>query len=148
MNFYLYKKKLIKNFNIEKFGYICFLSGIFFLASAVGISILLLLISVIISFQKPYDFIKDKWNYPLLLCGILMLISTCIHFGRYEQYVDLGIDPKLSLIGLFNWLPFFFLFLGISELFKFTKKKINYFKSTNQWLYTSYFLRYSSTLKY
>ena len=46
------------NFKIEKFGYICFLTGIFFLASAVGISILLLLISVIISFKKPYSLNK------------------------------------------------------------------------------------------
>tara|TARA_A100001388_G_C28726230_1_gene479078 strand:- start:7 stop:1329 length:1323 start_codon:yes stop_codon:yes gene_type:complete len=124
MILYLYKKNLIKNFNIEKFGYICFLTGIFFLASAVGISILLLLISVIISFQKPHDFIKDKWNYPLLFCGILMLISTCIHFGRYEQYVDLGIDPKLSLIGLFNWLPFFFCFWGFQNYLNSPKKRL------------------------
>ena len=58
---YLYKRKLIKNFNIEKFGYICFLTGIFFLASAVGISILLLLTSVIISFKKLRKFFTQNW---------------------------------------------------------------------------------------
>ena len=38
----VYINKLFEKFNIEKFGYYCFLSGIFFLASAVGVSILLL----------------------------------------------------------------------------------------------------------
>ena len=50
--------------------------------------------------------------------------STCIHFGRYEQYVDLGIDPKLSLIGLFNWLPFFFCFWGFQNYLNSPKKRL------------------------
>ena len=95
MTISIYKNRLIKEFNIEKFGFICFLTGIFFLASAVGISIILLLVSVIISYLKPDKFLKDKWNYPLLLSGVLMAISTFIHFQRYEKYVDLGLDTKL-----------------------------------------------------
>jgi len=102
------KNILFEEFDIEKFGLFCFLTGIFFLASAVGISIIFLLISVFISFLKPKNFFKDKWNYPLFISGILMLISTFIHFQRYEKYIDLGIDPQLSLIGLFNWVPFFY----------------------------------------
>ena len=107
MSDYLYKNRLLKKFNLEKIGFYCFLTGIFLLASAVGISILLLLISLILSFINSKNFLKDKWNYPLLLTGILMLTSTFIHFQRYEKYIDLGIDPQLSLIGLFNWIPFF-----------------------------------------
>ncbi len=121
---FLYKNKLIKRFEIEKFGFVCFLAGIFFLASAVGLSILLLLISVIVSFLKPYKFFKDGWNYPLLISAILMLISTSLHFQRYEKYFDLGIDPKLSLIGLVNWIPFFLCFWGFQNYLNSPQKRL------------------------
>ena len=124
MSLYLYKNNLIKDFNIQKFGFICFLTGIFFLASAVGISILLLLVSVIVSYLKPDKFFRDKWNYPLLLSGILMVISTSIHFQRYEKYLELGIDPKLSLIGLANWLPFFLCFWGFQNYLNSPQKRL------------------------
>tara|TARA_A100001388_G_C28761240_1_gene497941 strand:- start:7 stop:1308 length:1302 start_codon:yes stop_codon:yes gene_type:complete len=124
MPLYLYKNKLIKEFNIEKFGFFCFLAGIFFLASAVGISIILLLVSVIVSFLKPDKFLKDKWNYPLLLSGILMVISTSVHFQRYEKYIDLGLDPKLSLLGLVNWLPFFLCFWGFQNYLNSPQKRL------------------------
>ena len=120
----LYKNKFFNNFNIDKFGLICFLSGIFFLASAVGISILLLLTSVLISFLKPYKFLKDKWNYPLLISGIWMIISTVIHFQRYEEYIAIGVDPKLSLLGLVNWLPFFLSFWGFQNYLNSPKKRL------------------------
>ena len=124
MSDYLYKNRLLKKFNLEKIGFYCFLTGIFLLASAVGISILLLLISLILSFINSKNFLKDKWNYPLLLTGILMLTSTFIHFQRYEKYIDLGIDPQLSLIGLFNWIPFFLCFWGFQNYLNSPKKRL------------------------
>ena len=120
----IYINRLFKKFNIEKFGYYCFLTGIFFLASAVGVSILLLLISVTITFIKPKNFIKDKWNYPLLISGILMILNTFIHFQRFEKYSDLGIDPQLSFIGLFNWIPFFLCFWGFQNYLNSPKKRL------------------------
>ena len=98
----------LKAINLEKFGYICFLTGIFFLASAVGISVLLLIISLFISFLKPVPFLKDKWNYPLFASAFLMVISVFIHFQTNNTYSNSGLDPKLSLLGLINWFPFFF----------------------------------------
>ena len=120
----IYINKLLEKFNIEKFGYYCFLSGIFFLASAVGVSILLLFISVTITFLKPKNFLKDKWNYPLLIGGILMIVNTFIHFQRYEKYIYLGIDPQLSFIGLFNWIPFFLCFWGFQNYLNSPKKRL------------------------
>ena len=61
------KNILLKNYNQEKMGSLFFYSGVFFLASAVGVSILLLIISQFISFLKPSQFLKDKWNYPLFI---------------------------------------------------------------------------------
>ena len=123
MIFYL-KKKFFKSWNAEKFGFFCFLTGIFFLASAVGISILFFLISILISFLKPYSFFKDKWNYPLILSAILMVISTFVHFHRSEYYINLGINPKLSLIGLINWIPFFFSFWSFQKYLDSPKKRL------------------------
>ena len=117
-------KNLLNKFNLYNFGNAFFLLGVFFLASAVGISILFLLISQVISFLKPAQFFKDKWNYPLLISSLLMLISTGIHFLRYENYISLGIDPKLSLLGLFNWLPFFLSFWGFQNYLDSPKKRL------------------------
>ncbi len=121
---YLCKSSLLKDFNKEKLGNYFFLSGIFFLASAVGISLLLLLVSVFISFLKPYKILKDKWNYPLLVSSIWMIISTLVHFLRNENYLDYAIDPNLSLLGLVNWLPFFLCFCGFQNYLNTPKKRI------------------------
>ena len=118
------KKRFFKELSIEKIGFICFLVGIFLLASAVGISMIFLLISVIISFLKPYKFLKDKWNYPLILSGICMIFSTFMHFQRYEKYIELGLNPQLSLIGLVNWIPFFFCFWGFQNYLNTSKKRL------------------------
>ena len=124
MNDNLYKNKFIKNFNTEQFGFYCFLSAVFFLASAVGISIILFLIALLISLLNPHKLLKDKWNYPLLLSAFLMILSTLVHLLRNEYYLYLGIDPKLSLIGLFNWLPLFLCFWGFQKYLNCPKKRL------------------------
>ena len=122
--FILNKKNiLLKNFNQEKIGNLFFYSGVFFLASAVGISMILLIISQFISFLKPSQFLKDKWNYPLILSGILMGTSNFIHFLRYEKFIELDLDPKLSLLGLINWIPFFLFFWGFQKYLNSPKKR-------------------------
>ena len=89
------KKILFNNFSQDKIGDFFFYSGVFFLASAVGVSMILLIISQFFSFLKPSQFLKDKWNYPLIISGILMSMSTFIHFLRYEKFIDIEIDPRL-----------------------------------------------------
>ena len=118
------KNTLSNNFNQENIGDLCFYSGIFFLASAVGVSMVLLIISQLISFLKPSPFLKDKWNYPLILSGILMGLSTFIHFLRHEKFIDLELDPKLSLLGLINWIPFFLFFWGFQKYLNSPKKRL------------------------
>ena len=109
------KINIFKDLNQEKIGTNCFYIGVFFLASAVGLSMIFLLISQLISFLKPSQYLKDKWNYPLIISGILMSMSSFIHFLRYEKNIDLNLDPKLSLLGLINWLPFFLCFWGFQK---------------------------------
>ena len=120
-----YRYKLFfKDFNIEKFGFYSFLAGVFFLASAVGVSIILLLISLLISFLRPQNLLKDKWNYPLIISSTLMFASTIFHFLSYKHYEDLGIDPKLSLLGLINWIPLFLCFWGFQKYLNSPKKRL------------------------
>ncbi len=106
---------IFKGLNQEKIGTYSFYIGVFFLASAVGLSMIFLLVSQFISFLKPSQYLKDKWNYPLITSAILMSISSFVHFLRYEKYIDLNLDPKLSLLGLINWLPFFLCFWGFQK---------------------------------
>lgn len=115
--------KFLRNIKTEDIGYYSFLLGVFFLSSAVGISILLLFFSLIISFLNTKDFLSDKWNYPLFICAFLMILSTINHFLRYEEFINLGIDPKLSLLGLVNWLPFFLCFKGFQNYLNSHKKR-------------------------
>ena len=101
MFIYIKKNNLLKNYNQENIGSLFFYSGVFFLASAVGVSMLLFMISQFISFLKPSQFLKDKWNYPLFISAFLMGTSTFIHFLRYGlggigirsvQYISEGSD--------------------------------------------------------
>ena len=122
----MYKKlesAFSSDLNIEKAGFICFLLGIFLLASAVGISIIFFLISLIISFLKPKQFLKDKWNYPFFLCTIMMFLSTLIHFKKFGDFSEFGLNPLLSLIGLVNWIPFFLFFWGFQQYLSNEKKR-------------------------
>ncbi len=98
-------------FEIKKFGNILFLIGIFLLPSAIIISVFFLLSSAIIgSFKNKRHYFSDKWNYPFFVSGIIILINAILqnHFliNNFEEIWD----PKLSFIGIFNWLPFFWIF--------------------------------------
>ena len=106
MNIYSLKEKKIKDY-----GYCLFLLGIFFLPSTLIIGISLLLPSFIISslFNKE-SFFKDYWNLPFFIFGLLILSSAILQNYIFQNnYVDIW-DPKLSLIGLGNWIPFIWVF--------------------------------------
>ena len=103
--------KLLRGKNINKYGLILFLCGIFFIPSTLFISILFLLPAAIIgSFEQKKFFLKDKWNYPFLIFGILILISTILQNSILINNFSEIWDPNLSIIGLGNWLPFIWLF--------------------------------------
>ena len=105
--------KLFKKSSIENIGIILFLSGIFFLPSTLLFGVSFLLPAAIMgSFLQQKSFFKDKWNYPFLIFGLLILISSLLqNFILTNPYYEIW-DPKLSLIGLGNWLPFLWLFWG------------------------------------
>ena len=103
--------KLLRGKNINKYGLTLFLCGIFFIPSTLFISILFLLPAAIIgSFEQKKSYLNDKWNYPFLIFGILILISTILQNSFLVNNFSEIWDPKMSIFGMGNWLPFIWLF--------------------------------------
>ena len=101
----------LKGKTLEDYGSLLFLLGIFFLPSTLIIGVLLLLPAfVITSFLSKKSFIKDYWNFPFIIFGLLIILSAiCQNYIFKNNYVGIW-DPKLSLIGLGNWIPFIWVF--------------------------------------
>ena len=99
-------KDCIVNKNYSKY---LFRLGIFLLPSAMMISFLLILLSLVEVFRKNFDkFLKDKWTKGFIVSIPFLLISCFSH--KIDN--DLQSNISLSLIGLFNWIPYFFCFFG------------------------------------
>ena len=102
---------VLKNIFTKKSGFNFFKFGLLTLPSLPLLGSILLFIAAIIGSQKRSDyFLKDKYNFPFLLIGILMLLSciTQIFIPRDNVYSEW--DYSLAFISLFNWLPFFWVF--------------------------------------
>ena len=83
-------------------GWILFQLGLFLLPSS-GLlgSVFLLIASIFGVYKRKDSFWKDKWNYPLVIIAVWMII------GSIQAY-----SGWLAWIGLANWLPFFWFFWG------------------------------------
>ena len=118
--------KLINNYKFNDKYF--FRAGVFFLASAPFISIILFLINLLISFYKKKIYIlRDKYNRILIIAALGMLIISIIHifsinnlaFGKISlENISLSkkifkaeTSPFSSLIGLSNWIPLFLCYL-------------------------------------
>ena len=107
-------KKLVfkdKLFKVFKYDYVFFRVGLFILPSAFPIASFFIIFSLISqTLKRRASFLKDKFNKALILISLLMIISCLVQnlFNIYKE--DFGIKSYLTWIGLFNWLPFFWLF--------------------------------------
>jgi len=89
-----------------------FLIGIFFLASAPSLAIIFIISSFIVNKKNNLrNFLKDRWNLPLLISSLLMIISAIYHSISVTK-ISNNWDFSLSWLGLFNWLPLFWFFWG------------------------------------
>ena len=106
------------------YGHYLFLSGIFFLPSSIFIGILFLLpASIIGSYLQKKPYLKDPWNYPFIAFGILILLSTFLqNFFLTNVYQEIW-DPKSSLIGMGNWLPFIWFFWAFQPYLNLRSKR-------------------------
>ena len=105
-------KFLIENIhplNNLKVGELCFLTGVFFLPSALPISLIFFLISIAISLSKNgFLFFRDKYNQILFVCSGLMIFS-CIYSTLHLSQITNQTASNIFL-GLANWIPYFILF--------------------------------------
>ena len=100
-----------KEKNLVDYGFIFFLLGIFFLPSTIAIGILFLLPAFLItSFSGNKIFLKDYWNYPFLIFGLLIILSAIFQNYLFANNYNQIWDTKLSLIGLANWIPLIWVF--------------------------------------
>ena len=53
----------------------------------------------------------------------MMFLSTLIHFKKFGDFSEFGLNPLLSLIGLVNWIPFFLCFWGFQQYLSNEKKR-------------------------
>ncbi|ABO18020.1 Conserved hypothetical protein [Prochlorococcus marinus str. MIT 9301] len=115
------KKIFGENINKNNYGIFFFRVGIFLLPSAMLISFIFLLISLIEIFFKNFkSFLKDKFNIPFLISIPFFLLSCLIHYSQ----LNLEENTYLSLLGLFNWIPFFFCFMGFQIYLKSREERI------------------------
>ena len=85
--------------------------GVLFLAAAPAISFFLLILSSLIgSFNRSNNFFNDKFNFPFILVAILMIIN-CLIITFFKKDLQ-SYEISKIWIGLSNWLPFFWCFWG------------------------------------
>tara|TARA_Y100000589_G_scaffold332001_1_gene388513 strand:+ start:3283 stop:4602 length:1320 start_codon:yes stop_codon:yes gene_type:complete len=101
----------------KNWGQIFFLLGTFFLASALPISILCYLISILFSIlEKKESILKDKFNQALLVCSGIIIFSN-INTAKLTFDLFRNEDHNVWL-DLLNWLPLFLLFIFVQEYLK------------------------------
>ena len=83
------------------------------LPTAPLISYIFLIFSLIKSSNNNLlNYFKDKWNRIFIFISICMIVSSIlVPFNGIQFYKDTW-DLKLTWIGLFNWIPFFWVFWG------------------------------------
>ena len=107
----IYKKLInLGDKNLDKKSFF-FYFGVFLLPSAFLVAAIFLFISfILVSFESKKNYLKDLWNIPFLLVSFLMPISSIAHFFLISNPAGSLYNAQLSLLGLFNWLPFFWIF--------------------------------------
>ena len=102
-----------------KIGNILFLSGIFLLPSAFIFGSFFLLISLIISFLENKDkFLKDRWNYSVFICALIIFFSTLKNTLLLIPNELTNYNKILIWINLFNWIPLLLGYAGFQTYLK------------------------------
>tara|TARA_B100000614_G_scaffold177463_1_gene158450 strand:- start:748 stop:2052 length:1305 start_codon:yes stop_codon:yes gene_type:complete len=104
----------LKGKTVKDYGSLFFLLGIFFLPSTILIGVSFLLPAFVIStLLSKKSFLKDHWNLPFIIFGLLIILSAILqNYFFKNNYVGIW-DSKLSLIGLGNWIPFIWVFWAV-----------------------------------
>ena len=112
--------------NKENIGQTLFFIGVFLLSSTLVFAALFLFAASLIgSFSNRDNYFKDNWNKCFFIGGTLIILSTIFHYFILENPHPEIWDPSLSIIGITNWLPFFWLFWAIQPFLNNKYKRRN-----------------------
>ncbi len=119
---------LVKYFTkLIKMDVIFFKIGLFLLPSAFSFSSIFILGSLLIqTYKRKKLFFKDFYNQILFCISCLMILSCVMQNLFLEDKYDFIIEKYVTWIGLFNWIPFFWVFWAAQGLLE-TKKNRNDF---------------------
>ena len=96
----------------KNIGQLSFNLGIFFLATALPLSGIFLIISVFISFlETKFQLLNDKWNLTIVFIGGLFIFNS-LRLNLIDINHSEYIDKTTSTIDLFNWIPLFIIFIS------------------------------------
>ena len=113
-------------YSLKRLGTISFYTGIFFLPSTLFLGAIFLLVSATIgTLKNKREYFSDNWNKSFFACGVLIIISSFKNFFFTSSLLTYEFDPKLSIIGTLNWLPFFWLFWGFQPYLDSKEKRKN-----------------------
>ncbi len=108
----------LNNLNNYKIKIFCLLISVFFLPSALPISLIFLLISITLSILKFRNLIlRNQFLYIYLICTGLMILSY-LNSKSIDYQNIIEFENNLSSIDLANWIPYFLCFLGFQYLLK------------------------------
>lgn len=117
---FLNKKYFVKENKNFVYGFLLFNIGIFFLASAPFISVILICISLLISIVYLKSDIKIYNPRIISICSLLIILNTTIKYLIKDTLIQPW-SNELNFTDLFNWLPFFICFYLIQPYLKFFK---------------------------
>ena len=105
----LINNSILKIKDINDLGLKTFYCGVFFLSTALPISIIFFLISITISIKiNKRLFLKDKYNIVLLISIGLITLSNLKAITNIDS--EITTNDSTILLGLMNWIPYFILF--------------------------------------
>ena len=110
--------------NLLQKGQILFLIALFFLPSTLLIGIIFLIPAAIIGSKlNKKNYFEDKINIGFFTCGLFITVSALLQkFVLVNQYSEIW-DSNLTLIGLANWIPFFWIFWAIQPYLESKKQR-------------------------
>ena len=118
------KSYFINNSNLIDYGQISFYLGTFFLASALPISCIFFLISIFFSLiNRNYNFFKCNWNKIILIISVVQILISLKFYFTNQQFEFNQFDKSNSLLGLFNWIPLFLIFILFQKYLEDEKKR-------------------------
>ena len=117
---------LVKYFlNLIKKDKQIFKIGLFLLPSAFFFSSIFILISLLIqTYKRNKSLFQDFYNQMLFCISGLMILSCLVQNLFFNQKYNFLIEKNVTWIGLFNWIPFFWIFWAAQGFLK-TKKDRN-----------------------